>query len=115
MSDSGSSFNYYDDNKLTTSCFSPLPQFDGPIDVLDDSLTAAALNIHTRIDNFELNHAKQAEKIVNDANNPDFDIKCNDNNRNININCNSGFYLQVAKPSLHQLATDSIDETLGIS
>ena len=42
-------------------------------------------------------------------------VLSNNNNRNTNINCISGFYLQVAKPTLHQLATDSIDETLGIS
>ena len=112
MSDSGNSF-YNLDNKHT-SYWSPIPQFDGPVANLNDSIDVLDINVRTRIANFELNNEKQADKILKDSNNPDFTISCNDNNRNININCNSGFYLQVAKPTLLQLATGSIDSIDGI-
>ena len=60
-----------------------------------------------------MNANKQADKIVKDTNIEDFTINYNDNYRNININCSSGFYLQVARPTLNLLTNDQIESILG--
>ena len=45
-----------------------------------------------------LNQAKQAAKICRDADSTEMKIVINNNNTNVNIQCNTGFYLVVAKP-----------------
>ena len=80
---------------------SSIPQLDGHLSEMDDVNIQPSDNVRTRIATFELNSAKQAYKIVQDTNAPDFEITHKDSSRNINISCNSGFYLEVAK--LNQL------------
>ena len=71
--------------------------------------------MRTRIAIFELNSAKQASKIVQDTNAPNFEITHKDSSRNINISCISGFYLEVAKPTTIDLSQCQIEPVDGIT
>ena len=77
---------------------SPIHQLDGNMSL--DSIKSSS-NVRTRVANFELNIAKQVAGISRDAKTRDFTITSNDENRNINIECSSGFYAQVAKPTVY--------------
>ena len=72
-------------------------------------------DVRSRIANFELNHNKQASKIIRDTSIPYFEITHKDNFKNININCNSGFYMEVAKPTMINLSQSQILPINGIS
>ena len=95
-----------------------IPQVDGADDtddvvaLLDHTGTSHQTNI--RKANFKLNEAKQIAGICKDAVKNNFDIISNDQNKNINITCNSGFYDQVAKPALCSLIEGSLPQVLGI-
>ena len=99
-----------------------IPQVDGLDDTLDSdvSQSSAIKDITTtevlrRVANFELNQAKQTAGIYRDAQIQDFKIVHKDNDKNINIECSSGFYVQVAKPTLCSLSQDYIQPVLGLS
>ena len=69
----------------------------------------------TRVATFELNKEKQTSSIYRDAHIEDFKIITKDHDRSISIECSSGFYAQVAKPTLFALSQDSIPPVLGIT
>ena len=111
-------YDYFPDsqNVATYSDFI-IPQCDGndSIDDVDDTAVSitGANNILTKVANFELNRAKQTAGIYRDAQNQDFTLVHKDHDKNINIECSSGFYSQVAKPTLCSLAQDYIPPVLG--
>ena len=111
-------YDYFPDsqNVATYSDFI-IPQCDGndSIDDVDDTAVSitGANNILTKVANFELNRAKQTAGIYRDAQNQDFTLLHKDHDKNINIECSSGFYSQVAKPTLCSLAQDYIPPVLG--
>ena len=95
-----------------------IPQCDGndSIEEIDDAAIAnveSITNIQTKVANFELNRAKQTAGIYRDAQNQDFKLFHKDQDKNINIECNSGFYAQVAKPTICSLSQDYIPPVLG--
>ena len=98
-----------------------IPQCDGNDSISEDEVTAPVsvptnpAIVQTRVANFELNNAKQTAGIYRDAHVKDFTITAKDNNKNINIECSSGFYTQVAKPTLCSLAQDNIPAVLGVT
>ena len=97
-----------------------IAQYDG----IDDSVVDGALSLPssssnvdvlTRVANFELNEKRQTSGIYRDAHLEDFKIISKDHNKSISIECNSGFYAQVAKPTLCSLSQDNIPPVLGIT
>ena len=68
-----------------------------------------------RVASFELNHARQTDRIIRDSHLPDFTITQKDKYKNINIECNSGFYSEVAKPTICSLAQDFIPPIHGFT
>ena len=99
----------------------PIPQYDGN-DSIDDATDALIVgigpnnaNIHTKTSQFELNQRKQTAGIYRDAQIEDFKVIHKDYSKNVNIECNSGFYAQVARPTLSTLAHDPIPPVLGYS
>ena len=69
--------------------------------VFDDALVPATTKEPTIVDKtapFTLNKSKQIQTLASDATRPDFEIEINDNDRNVNILCSTGFYDAVAKP-----------------
>ena len=99
----------------------PIPQYDGN-DSVDEATNDLIVgfgtnntNIRTRTAQFELNQRKQTAGIYRDAQIEDFKVTYNDHGKNVNIECNSGFYAQVAKPTLSSLANDPIPPVLGFS
>ena len=107
---------------LSTSLIdSPIAQFDGNDTLNDttDSQVAITVNntpdIHTRTAQFELNQRKQTAGIYRDAHLEDFKVIHKDHDKNINIECSSGFYAQVAKPTLSSLIHDPISPVLGFN
>ena len=72
-------------------------------------------NVSARVAQFELNYNKQTAAICKDASAPDFTIILKDKEKNVNIECNSGFYAQVAKPTIFALAKDYISSVMGFS
>ena len=99
---------------------SPIPQFDGNDSSAGDNplinpSNPPTLGVRTRVANFELNQEKQTAEICRDALVQDFKITSKDQDKNINIECNSGFYAQVAKPTLCSLSQDHIPPVLNTS
>ena len=96
-----------------------IAQFDGndSLDSTEDTAiaNASARNVRTRVAEFELNQAKQTAGICKDAQIQDFKLVHKDQDKNINIECSSGFYAQVAKPTLCSLSQDFIPPILGFS
>lgn len=96
-----------------------IAQFDGndTLDNTEDTTIANAngRNVKTRVAEFELNKAKQTAGICKDALLQDFKLVHKDQDKNINIECSSGFYHQVAKPTLCSLSQDFIPPILGSS
>ena len=68
-----------------------------------------------RSSNYTLNQDKQTEKIVKDALKNDYEISVNNDDQNVTIRCNSGFYLQVAKPCFTTLDNGSVFTKAGIA
>ena len=96
-----------------------IPQYDGN-DSLDnneviDVTTNTSLDVRTKIAQFELNKTKQTAGIYRDAFIQDFKVVQKDQDRNINVECSSGFYAQVAKPTICSLSQDYIPPILGFS
>ena len=58
----------------------------------------------TRQFNCAMNPDKQLDKVINDANLPNFSLEVNNSGFNVNIRCNSGTYLKVVKPSIQTLS-----------
>ena len=96
-----------------------LQQVDGNLDDSDSSVSSSfdfspqnnvliQNSVKTRIATFELNRAKQTADIIGDAKLDDLTITCNDSDKNVNLDCNPGFYAQVAKPTLCSLSKDRI-------
>ena len=97
-----------------------IAQYDGndTLDIENAGAVCANKNysgVRTRVAEFELNRAKQTASICKDALIKDFKVVTKDQDRNINIECSSGFYAQVAKPTLCSLSQDHIPPILGIS
>ena len=89
--------------------FSPLRQVDGNISVESPpNSDIVPQSVRTRIAKFELNQSKQTAAILKDASVDDLKIFYKDSNKNINLECSSGFYAQVAKPVVHALTQDVI-------
>ena len=112
------------DNKDNNTYDFFIPQLDGPIDYDSSSSEEGtnlqpwnniSNNVKTRIAAFELNTVKQTNKILKDATAADFEIEHKDRSKNINISCSSGFYAEVAKPTLVALSRDPIPPVLDIS
>ena len=61
-------------------------------------------NYNTRQAGFTLNQGKQFENLRKDSNIANYDTVINNFNENMNVKCNSGFYIQVASPALLSLA-----------
>ena len=47
-----------------------------------------------------MNPNVQLDKIINDANQPNFLVEANNSGFNVNIRCNSGTYAKVARPTI---------------
>ena len=97
-----------------------IAQYDGNDSLAEDNpLTIpsnfSTLGVRTRVANFELNQAKQTASICQDALVQDFKITSKDQDGNINIECSSGFYAQIAKPTLCSLSQDHIPPVLNTS
>ena len=111
------------DNDDYLHCTDPLEvrigQFDGndTLEPPENSTLAnnSARSVRTRVAAFELNQAKQTADICKDALIQDFKLIHKDQDKNINIECSSGFYAQVAKPTLCSLSQDFIPPILGFS
>ena len=115
MSENIDAKNYYYDPELFT-----IAQYDGndTIDLENAGAVSANKNysgVRTRVAEFELNQAKQTAGICKDALIKDFKVVTKDQDRSINIECSSGFYAQVAKPTLCSLSQDHIPPILGIT
>ena len=86
-------------------------QYDGnfsieePADIADEfdfdmnELSSNIPHISNKIAQFRLNQTKQVNDIVSDAMKPDVEISTNDNDANVNLRSNPGFYDQVTKPA----------------
>jgi hypothetical protein len=61
-----------------------------------------------------MNRKKQLKKLGNDARRSDFTIKISPSNENVNIECSTGFYVQVAIPSLRDLRVGNTVTEAGI-
>ena len=85
---------------------SPILQVDGnaSLDSVNSQRSCEAISLRTRVANFELNQVKQIAGICQDAKALDYSVTYNDSNKKVNIDCTSGFYAQVAKPTLCSLA-----------
>ena len=64
---------------------------------------------NTRHARFTLNQAKQLKTLRQDAGLADFDTVINNFDENVNVKCNSGFFLEVASPALLSLAKQTCD------
>ena len=97
------------------SHFGIISQLDG-VDDIQNILTSGlnTLNVKNRIADFELNKPKQMNAIRKDAFAKDIHIIRKDEDKSININCSSGFYDQVAKPTLCGLVEGHIPTVLGV-
>ena len=62
-----------------------------------------------------MDRQKQVKKLVKDALGENFEIEINNNNENVNVVCNTGFYSTVAIPALHNLAKSRVSVFDGIS
>ena len=60
---------------------------------------------------FALNKKKQLKNLKKDAQISTFHAIANNFNENVNIKCSSGFFLQVASPGFHDLASQSSDNS----
>ena len=100
---------------------SQIPQLDGNDsgdDARDNLIVGAVtktVDIRRRAAKFELNQRKQTAGIYRDAQIEDFKLVHKDHDKNINIECNSGFYVQVAKPTVSSLSHDPVPPALGFS
>ena len=63
----------------------------------------------TRQAGFALNRTKQLDNLTKDTDIMNYDMVANNFNENVNVKCNSGFYIQVASPALHSLAKQTCD------
>ena len=54
-------------------------------------------------------------QIRRDAHADEIVVTASDQNRNINVQCSSGFYAQVAKPTLCALANEPLPKTMGLT
>ena len=109
-----------DSHDLTT-----IPQFDGneSLDNLNDiayagprtlpppmgayqshPITFTKPNVHDHKTSFTLDRNKQLKKLKKDSNIKDFEIEISPSDKNVNINCSTGFYTKVALPSFQDLA-----------
>ena len=95
--------------------FSSLPQLDGndSLDDQSDIIKPPLQSVRTRIANFELNYSKQTAGIIKDAEAKDLNISFKDTNKNINLECSSGFYAEVAKPAIQLMTNEDIPTING--
>ena len=109
-----------------------IPQVDGILDELDvitspnSVIPASSMNnpgassvpttsfsvLHVP---YQLNQHKQITKLARDSTIDNIEITVNDNNRNVNIVCSTGFYEAVAKPALSSMSTSYSHSVLGVS
>ena len=61
-----------------------------------------------------MNKGKQVKKLGKDTLRTDITIKVSQNNQNVNLQCNTGFYMQVVIPSLKGLVTGHTSKVSGI-
>ena len=111
-----------------TNNFSPLPQFDGNITDLSCPNSAATHQSPTSLSvpagsttlggfrqtTYVMNKTKQLRKLSSDARRSDYEVKIIPNNENVNIECSTGFYAQVAIPSLRSIKIGQTESEAGI-
>ena len=93
------------------SCFSPHPP---PILTNPGSSNHPPL-IRTKQVSHTLDRNKQVRKLLHDTSNKDCEIEINNKNENVTVTCNAGFYIKVAVPAIHSLATGSVKSYQGVS
>ena len=79
------------------------------VDGIDDSETGLEVaketsNVARLVGNYSLNQNKQLAGLAKHSKLQDFDISVNDNDKNVNIQCSTGFYEAVAKPAFASLS-----------
>ena len=62
--------------------------------------------VHT---DYGLSRTRQTNNLKRDAVLQNYRMDVNDNDKNVNLRCNSGFFLKVASPLLHSLAQQTTD------
>ena len=111
-----------------TNNFSPLPQFDGNITDLSCPNSPAKYPSPTslyvpagstalggfRQTTYVMNKTKQLRKLSSDARRSDYEVKISPNNENVNVECSTGFYAQVAIPSLRSIKIGQTESEAGI-
>ena len=81
-----------------------LPRIELSVVTLASVNNRKNLNYNTRQAGFTLNQGKQFDNLKKDSNIANYDTVLNNFNENMNVKCNSGFYIQVASPALLSLA-----------
>ena len=94
-----------------------ISQVDGTIDIMDDSYQASNHDSITsvRLKDYSFNHDKQLKKIEEDAKLVDYHVSVNSNNENCNIECSSGFYVQIARPCISALDENTLLNSANIT
>ena len=110
-SDSNIHISEYHDHVVS---FPPIPQLDGVDDMLDIISTEANPAVSDLVARYTLNQKRQLSGLAKHSKLNDFEIETNDNGKNVNIQCSSGFYEAVAKPSFSSLSSDFQLETMSV-
>ena len=102
---------------ISTPSLSPIPQCDGAHS--EDGDTTPHLVAHTSSSStlrmpYQLNKQKQLAQLARDANIEDFDVIAKDNNRNICVQCSSGFYEAVVKPTFSSISNGFSHHVMGV-
>ena len=109
-----------------------IPQVDGILDELDVIPSPNQVSSESSMNNpgassvptasfsvlhvpYQLNQHKQITKLARDSTIDNIEITVNDNDRNVNIVCSTGFYEAVAKPALSSMSTSYSHSVLGVS
>ena len=100
-------------NSLPTPCHS-LTRVLPPISTVTHPIPGSSSAGAVKQASFAMNKKKQLKKLGNDTQRPDFAIKVSPNNENVNIECSTGFYTQVAIPGLKGLRPGHSETVSGI-
>ena len=79
----------------------------------ESSVSTASLSVlHVP---YQLNQRKQVYQLARDTSIDDIEITTNDSDRNVNIQCSTGFYEAVAKPALSSMSTSFSHSVSGVN
>ena len=79
----------------------------------ESSVSTASLSVlHVP---YQLNQRKQVNQLARDTSIDDIEITTNDSDRNVNIQCSTGFYEAVAKPALSSMSTSFSHSVSGVN